>query len=137
MADSVITAADVLASVSGLQGTAGATITQGQVLYKDSSDSNKLKLADADSLTAAAKVVEGIALNAASVGQPLSYVKTDANFDPGFTATEGEIYVLSGTAGAIAPEADLASGDAVVILGVGLSTGNIKLNVNNTGATMP
>ena len=69
MADLTITAANV-ALESGTQatGTAGATITQGQPLYKDSTDSNHLKPTDADVAASAACV--GIALSAASDGQP-------------------------------------------------------------------
>ena len=56
MAAISITAANVLASGGTKRqvGTAGATITAGQVLYKDATHSNSLKLADADSTAATA-----------------------------------------------------------------------------------
>ena len=77
MADISVTASAVVASVTALVehgGKAGATITAGQVLYKDSSD-GKLKLADNDSGTAAVRTVYGIALHASLDGQPLSVIK--------------------------------------------------------------
>ena len=50
MAAISITAANVLKSSTGQVsvGTAGATITAGQSVYIDTSDSNKIKLADAN-----------------------------------------------------------------------------------------
>src|SRR2546430_2343743 len=108
MANLTITPANVLASATALtaSGVAGATITAGQTIYKDATDSKKLKLSDAN-LSAATAAVDGIALNAASSGQPVSYVFQDDAFTPGATLVVGETYVLSGTAGALCPVADL------------------------------
>jgi len=133
MADLTVTAANV-AEGSGAKkttGTAGATITAGQTVYKDAADSNKIKLADAD-LSQAASTVVGIALHAALSGQPITY-QTDGQLDVGATLTVGEIYVLSGTAGGIAPVADLAASDWVVILGVALATDNLDVQLYIAG----
>lgn len=129
MATLAITAANVLASASATKktGVAGATITAGQVLYKDAADSNKLKLADANG-AAALRVVEGIALHGASNGQPLTYVIRDPNFNPGAVLVVGTTYMLaSDTPGGIAPDADAAAGDYVTTLGVAETTTGLNI----------
>jgi hypothetical protein len=85
MADISITAASVVPSTNAVKrtGTAGATITAGQLVYKDASDSNKIKLADNDA--SAAATVVGIALNGASSGQPITYAETDPELTIGAT----------------------------------------------------
>ena len=131
MADATVTAANVQPVTTGTNQTkiasvtAGATITAGQSVYKNSSGTWALADADASAETAGQRGV-GVALNGASSSQPLD-VATGGEYDPGFTATEGVMYVLSGTAGGVAPSADLATGDWVTILGVGNSSGNIDL----------
>lgn len=138
MADLSVTAGSVVASTnaSKVHGTAGATITAGQAVYYDSS-AGSWKLAQADGTTAEAGLNGvGIALVGASSGQPVIVATGDSNFDPGATATEGIIYCVSATAGGIAPLADLTNvtPDKVTVLGVGLSTGNIKLAPIYTGS---
>jgi len=139
MADVSITAANVLKSSTGetFNGTAGAAITQGQVCYVDTADSNKVKLADANG-AAALHVVKGIALNAASTGQPVTLCTKDtAGFTVGGTVTQGVVYALSTTAGGIAPIADLiTTGDGVSILGPGLPANKLRLEVQNSGTTV-
>lgn len=132
MADLSITAANVVAQsgASTASGTAGDTITAGMSLYSDSSDSNKLKKADADVATTAACV--GIALHGASSGQPLKY-QTGGNLTAGATLTVGETYVVSTTAGGIAPISDLASGDYVSILGVASSASTLAMTMVISG----
>lgn len=136
MADITITAANVAQGAGAVvgNGTAGATITAGQPLYIDAADSNKLKLADADASSAASDVV-GLALHGASSGQPLKYIKSGAAYVPGATLTQGEVYVLSGNAGGVAPVADLGSGDYPVVLFCAndASTATVKI-VRGTGA---
>lgn len=129
MATLVITPANVLASASATKkaGVAGATITAGQLLYKDTDDSNKLKLADANG-TALQRVVEGIALHGAFVGQPLAYVVRDPDFKCGATVVVGQDYMLaSDTPGGLAPSSDAATGDYVTEIGVGKSTTNLNI----------
>ena len=137
MADLSITATEVLAGAGAdtENGIAGEALTAGQVVYKLSTD-KKFYKADCDS--AGKTSVYGIALNGAAAGQPVS-VQKSGSITIGATAapTVGEIYVLSGTAGGIAPEADLASGDTVSILGVGESASSIQLRINNTGVVVP
>ena len=137
MADLTITAASVIAGSTATKetGTAGASITAGQVVYKDASDSGKFKLADNDSATAAARTVYGIALHAASSGQPLTVLKSGP-ITIGATTAVGTVYMLSSTAGGIAPVADAGSGDYVTVLGVGTSTTVIEVNIQAAGAAV-
>lgn len=123
MADLTITAANVVPGTGAriVQGTAGATITAGQVVYKDASDSDKYKLADCDSATAAVRGAVGIALNGASAGQPVSVI-VGGQVTIGATIAAGVAYYLSATPGGICPVADLGSGDYPLILGMGVST---------------
>lgn len=138
MADLTITASSVLASASAIvrSGTAGATITAGQPIYIDTADMNKLKLADANA-SAATAVVAGIALHGASAGQPLKYVVEDASFTPGATLTVGQVYVLSATAGGIAPVADLTTGDRPAVLMVAETSSTAKMKIIAGTAAKP
>jgi hypothetical protein len=131
MADLSITAANVVA-VSGAttaRGTAGATITAGQLVYLDSSD-NELKLADSND-TAAKSVVVGVALHASLDGQPLAYL-TSGQITIGATVSLGKVYVLSTTAGGIAPIDDIASTEYISVLGVATTTAIITVNIQNS-----
>lgn len=133
MADLSVTAADVVA-VSGStvteDGTAGATITAGQVVYKDTTDSNKLKLADASAEATAA--VCGVAMHGATSGQPLKYaVAGSLTFS---TMTVGETYQVSATAGAIAPVADIST-NYVSFVGYASTATNLVLMLRASGIT--
>lgn len=123
MADLTVTASQVLpgAGARFADGTAGVAVTAGQVVYQSTSDT--MLLADADAGTPAAANGRGIALNGASIGQPVR-IQTEGTITLGAGAApvKGTIYVLSGTAGGICPAADLASGDRVTVLGVGGTT---------------
>jgi hypothetical protein len=124
MADLTITAASVLKSASAGQtaGIAGAAITQGQLLYVDTTDSNKMKLADADA--SASSFVSGVALTAAAAGQPVVYLTT-GQYTVGATVAVGAAYYVSTTAGAICLESDLSTGDFATFIGFGVSTTQI------------
>lgn len=135
MSDISITAANVLASATAKtrKGIAGATITAGQVVYEDPAEVFKFKLADADSSATTAKAV-GIALHGAAAGQALAIVEEDDDFTPGGTLSlvdnaDSGVYVLSGTAGGIAPMDDLAGGDYPVVLGVAKSATKMILKI--------
>lgn len=142
MADVTITAANVLASNSAkrFKGVAGAAITAGQPVYRDATDGNSLKLADADASAAAAAVV-GIALHGAADGQPLECAYEDPDFTPGFTldvtgAGAKGVYGLSGTAGGVCPVADFAAADFPTVLYVAKSSTKAVLKIMSGGAAL-
>lgn len=132
MVDVTITAANVLPTTTTIkrQVTAGATLTAGTPVYEDSTDAYQVKAADCTTSAATAKVA-GILLGGGADGQPV-LIATGGEIDPGFTATEGVVYVLS-EAGGIAPVADLATNDYVTVIGVGKSTGNVDLILFSSG----
>lgn len=136
MAALSITAANVLAgsNASTRQGTAGATITQGQVVYFDDT-TNTYKLADTNSATAAARSPASIALNGASSGQPLM-VLTAGDVTIGATLSAGVAYYLGGTAGSIVPVGDLTTGDYPVIIGIAKSTSVLAVKIVEAGVAI-
>lgn len=114
----------------------GATITAGQAVYLDESQSPaRWELADTDS-TATTAAASGIALNGGADGQPAA-VQKGGVINIGGTVAVGTVYVLSGTAGGIAPVSDLASGDWTTIIGVGLTTSTIRLAFLASGVQVP
>ncbi|MDO1560416.1 hypothetical protein Q0812_13355 [Brevundimonas sp. 2R-24] len=136
MADLSITAASVLAGsdASIVHGTAGATVTAGQVLYLDTT-ANTWKLADNNSATAAVRAPQGIALNGAGAGQPLA-VHRGGDITIGAALTAGVAYYLSDTPGGICPVADLASGEYPSIIGIAKSTTVLDVNFQSSGVAL-
>lgn len=136
MADITITAASVLSGAGATieKGTAGATVTAGQAVYKAASDS-KFKLADSNHATAEVKEPYGIALNGASDGQPLS-VLTAGLITIGATLVAGTAYYLSETPGGIQPAADLATGEKVSQIGIATSTTVMTVRIIKSGVTL-
>ncbi len=136
MADISITAANVVkgSGASSEEGTAGATITAGQVVYLDSADS-KYKLADSNSATVAARSPAGIALNGASNGQPLE-VHKKGPITIGGTLTAGVAYYLSDTPGGIAPVADVGSGEYSTFLGMATSASVLNVDIMESGVAL-
>lgn len=134
MADLTITAASVAKGGNAVvdNGTAGASVTAGQVVYKDAS-TGTYKLADSN--LAGATTPAGIALHAAASGQPLA-VQTSGDITIGATLTAGTAYYLSETAGGIQPAADLASGETVAQLGLAKSTTVLALRIILPGVTL-
>lgn len=129
MTDLAITPASVVAGTGAVtvQGTAGETITAGQVLYKKAADSKWYK-ADTDSATSEVRIPAGIALNGASAGQPL-LVQKSGQITIGAAVLAGVAYYLSGTAGGICPVADVAAGDYTAIIGLGVSTTVLSIDI--------
>lgn len=136
MADLTITPASVVAASDAVKetGTAGATITAGQVVYLDSATTS-YKLADSDSATAAARSPRGIALHGASSGQPLQILRS-GSVTIGATMTAGLVYYLSKTAGGICPVADIATGGYATSLGISTSTTVLKVNMTESGVAV-
>src|SRR5690348_4111768 len=123
MADVTVTATGVK-PVSGSTvvdiGVAGESITAGQPLYKNANDSNKLYKTDANLGVSSAQVV-GVAMHAATTDQPIEYA-TGGDLDFGSGLTVAIVYIVSATAGGIAPVADLTTGWYSSVVGVGLSS---------------
>lgn len=136
MADLSVTAASVVEGTDAVRrhGIAGATVTAGQPVYKDSTDSNQLK--PTINSAAASAVAVGIALHAASDEQPLAYISS-GNLNPGATVVVGEIYCVSVNSGGIAPEADVLSADYMTVLGVGSTSSNIQVDIQVSGIALP
>lgn len=132
MADLTITAANVVA-VAGktVVGTAGATLTAGQVVYLDTATAS-YKLADNNSGTAAVRSPGGIALNAAASGQPVSVFQS-GTITIGATLTGGVAYYLSDTPGGICPVADLVTGEYPTFLGIATSASVLKVAIVESG----
>lgn len=129
MANLTITASAVIPSASAtLQtGFSGVAIAAGEVIYKDTGDSNKLKLADANDASAIVRTVAGIAVNSAAAGQPVTYASEDPDLTLGAMLFEaGDAFILSATPGKIAPVADLATGMYPTFLGFANSDGKIN-----------
>lgn len=134
MTDIVITAANVAVSGSGITetGVAGAALTAGQAIFRNSS--GVMVLADADSTSL--DEITGIALHAAASGQPITYAKPGTNITIGATLTAGSPYYLSTTPGGIAPFADLDSDDRVICLGHAISTSVLAFRPFDTGVIL-
>lgn len=126
MADLTITAANV-DWVSGPRSTvdAGETIAVGDAIYKSSADS---LLYVANVTDPAKDDVVGIALNAATINQPVTYAASGATVGFGAILTATETYVLSATGG-IAPVGDLLALDYMTRLGTALTTSNMLLQL--------
>lgn len=143
MAAISITAANVLKAIAqlNLPGSTietgnlfGATVTAGQVVYRDSTASYALKLAQA---TVSANAAYGIALNGGSSGQPADII-TKGLYNPGGTVVVGMVYCVSAAAaGAIVPYSDLTTGDYVTIIGVGITAALIYVNFSISGIAKP
>jgi hypothetical protein len=135
MADISITAANVVAGSDAVResGTAGATVTAGQLVYLDTSDM-KFKLADSNG-AAALRVPNGIALNGASNGQPLS-VQKGGDITIGGTLTAGIPYFLSDTPGGLCPLPDIGAGEFSCIIGIAKSTSVLAVNIQPSGVAL-
>ena len=111
---------------------AGEAITQGMPVYLLSS---KYYKADASALGSAAAT--HLAVTPAATDEYFVAVPTGGTVDLGATLTVGTTYVVSATAGAIAPEADLLTGEFVTSLGVASAAGELVLDINATGVAKP
>jgi hypothetical protein len=135
MADISITAANVVAGSDAVResGTAGATVTAGQLVYLDTSDM-KYKLADSNG-AAALRVPNGIALNGASNGQPL-VIQKGGDITIGGTLTAGIPYFLSDTPGGLCPLPDIGTGEYSCIIGIAKSTSVLAVNIQPSGVAL-
>ena len=141
MADLTVTAASV-AFVSGAvnkEFVAGEAFTAGQAVYLKTSN-NKWMLAQCDGTAeeAGSGTIFGIALNTGVLNQPAA-VQLSGIITAGATVTVGKIYLVSATAGGIAPVADIVtSTNKVSVLGIGATASTIDMTMKNyTGYAIP
>ena len=137
MVDLVITAANVVSGAGAhvAHEAAGATITAGQMVYRDPTDGQKCKLADNNAATAAVRAPKGIALNGAANNQPLA-VHEKGPITIGATLVPGTTYFLSDTPGGICAAADLATGEYPTIIGIAISTTVLDVNIHQSGVAL-
>lgn len=127
MTDLSVTAANVLpgAGAQVESGMAGGTITAGKSVYKAADGS--IVAADAASATLAARQPVGIALNGASLGQPVDYMKLGGEITIGATMTAGVTYYQSGAvAGNLCPLADVGAAEYLCVVEIAKSTTVLK-----------
>jgi hypothetical protein len=131
MADLTITASDVKRKTGSQirDGIAGEALSRGELVYEKASD-KKLYKADASALATADAV--GVAMDYADADDPISYHRR-GKYAAGATVAVGTIYVVSATAGGIAPEADILSGEFLTILGIAVSTTEIEVDLDASG----
>lgn len=110
----------------------GETVAQGDVVYKPTADSERLK---ADHTDAEKANAEGVVLTPGGDGEYVFIAKSGATVDLGITPANGA-YVVSANAGKIAPYADLASGDFVTILGT-VKDGILTVDIKASGGALP
>lgn len=134
MTDLTVTAASVLPGAGAVteDGLAGATITAGQAVYRDTDGT--YKLADADGASATIRTARGIALNGASSGQPVR-IQRSGEITIGATLTPGTSYYLSGTPGGICPLADVGTGEYYHLVGIAKSSTNLLLALAYSGVS--
>ncbi|MBA1345978.1 hypothetical protein [Rhizobium sp. WYCCWR 11146] len=136
MADIVITSTAVLAASNAERdnGIAGETLVAGKPIYL-ASTTNRWMLADSNSATAEARQPKAVALNGASVGQPVSFQKS-GDITIGATLVAGTAYYLSDTPGGICALADVGSGEYVVLIGIAKSTSVLQLSFQYPGVAL-
>lgn len=125
--DLSITATNVIPSSAAViqTGTAGEALTAGQLVYKKAGD-RKFYKADCDSATAEVRDVYGIAVTSSATGAPVSIVLQDDALQIAASGlTNGTIYLLSATAGGLAPAADATTGWRVTVVAVAKSATTI------------
>lgn len=115
--------------------TFGATILQGDVVYKDSADA-KWKLAQCDGTADEAGATDfGIATTGGANNQTGLVWKT-GELDPGGTAVKGIPYCIGTTPGDIVPFSDLVSTNRVTFLASGNTATDLVSMRNATGETI-
>lgn len=126
------TAANVAPDATTVQrssGVPGEAFSAGMPLYIKAADGLLYKCLNT---TSAAATCVGIAEATGVVGQRTFY-QTAGKMNLGATLVVGETYVVSATAGKIAPIGDLATNGYVTYLGIATSSSQILLGINATG----
>jgi hypothetical protein len=109
-------------------GSAGEAITIGNAVYRDATDSNKLKKAVNTSLAAAQ--IYGIAMGTAPDDGAV-LVQKGGTINGTATLLAGGRYFASSTAGSVEPSADVGSGDFATHVGQAPTTTSLKLAIDH------
>jgi len=109
----------------------GATITAGMSVYVDSNGAVQIGTNATSAGSGVGATAVGVALNGGASGQPIAILK-NGTVNIGGTAAVGKQYCL-GTAGGIIPVDDIATGEYITPVGVGVTSANIKLGYNVSG----
>ena len=136
MADLVITATGVLPGDNAVmeQMIALEPLVAGKVVYRDPV-TMRAGLADNNAVQAERRVVRGIALNGAAIGQPVTVLR-EGLLTMGATMATGVTYYLSDTPGGVCPVADLTTGEFSVILGMAISATVMRVKVQASGVAI-
>lgn len=113
--------------------TAGTDCTAGDSLYKDTTDSNKYKPADATA--AASAILAGVALTGATDGESMAIV-TSGDVDVGGTLEPGMWYTASTVAGQIRPIIDITGSYYYSLLGRATAATKLSLAIVNTSTAL-
>lgn len=134
MADITPTPANVIAPNANTSiRIAGETITAGAFVYIDTTDSDKVKLAQADGTLLQANVY-GVAAEGATAGQPIVIVISgDITYGTAAFIGAGVPFVLSATAGKMCLDADLVNTNYLTKIGHSISTTVLRLGILPTG----
>jgi hypothetical protein len=122
------------ANAQRASGTAGVAITAGQLVYKDPA-TTKYLLADNNAADPNARKPSGVALNTASLNQPID-IQTSGDITIGATLAAGTDYFLSTAPGAICPRADVVATMNVVLIGLARSTTVLAVDIQVSGVTL-
>jgi hypothetical protein len=128
MADLTQTRANVKIESDGLigSGVGGEAFDQGVPLYQNGT---KYFKADANDTAAKAEAIVISLTPCGGDGRRFVFARPGADIDLGATLQQGEVYVVSATAGAICPVGDItASGAYKKILGTAKSTSLLAFN---------
>lgn len=113
---------------------AGEAVVPGAVVTVDPS-TREVVLAQATPSPTYVKNIQGLALNGGEDGQPVKIAETGiVTLSATACVVAGVVYCLSPTTpGQLVPHADLSAGQLVQIVGVAISTTQIRLTIFNTG----
>lgn len=109
-------------------GICGEALSAGRALYYSSSDGRYYRT-EADAT--GKDVIAGVAANSGATGQPI-VIQTRGDLEAGFATDAGQVYVIGNTPGIIIPAASQSSSTKLSVVGYGLGSGKIRLDLNAT-----
>ena len=109
----------------------GAALTNGEFVYSNSGNSNKLEQALSTSLSSSNVI--GVVMIDASSGLSTAVATNNAVIKKAGAFTKGTVYYLADVAGDICLESDLGSGEYVTQVGYAKSTDELVILISKTG----